>query len=327
MEIANDSLRDFFYNVFKRSICSARNRFLEAGVFLKSSKYAGLFYAILAAFFFSSMSALVHLAGDLPSMQKALFRNLPALLIAALALRRNGIPLRVEKANRGALAGRCIAGTIGLMGNFYAIDRMLLSDANMLNKLSPFFAILFSFLILKEKLRLPQIAGVAAAFAGALLIIRPSGAGADPLAALAGVVGGLGAGLAYTFVRRLGQQHQPSQQIVFYFSLTSCLATAPFFLLNAQPMSPAQLICMLAAGCCGAGGQFSITKAYFHAPARELSVYEYTQILFAALWGFMLFGQVPDGWSVLGYAIIIGSAVVMFLYNNQLGPFRGKARA
>ncbi|MCD7773793.1 MAG: EamA family transporter, partial [Ruminococcus sp.] len=62
---------------------------------------------------------------------------------------------------------------------------------------------------------------------------------------------------------------------------------------------------------------FSITAAYYYAPAREISVYDYSQIIFAALLGFILFGQVPDGLSVLGYVIIIGVAIVMFWYNNK----------
>ena len=80
---------------------------------------------------------------------------------------------------------------------------------------------------------------------------------------------------------------------------------------------------LLAAGLCGAGGQFSITKAYCYAPAREISVYDYTQVLFAAVWGFVLFGQRPDALSVAGYAVIIGAAVWMYRYNRRqaaVGP-------
>ena len=70
-------------------------------------------------------------------------------------------------------------------------------------------------------------------------------------------------------------------------------------------------------GFSAAGGQFSITAAYTHAPAREVSVFDYTQILFSTVLGFFLFGQIPDKWSFVGYGIIIAAAVSMFFYNNR----------
>jgi drug/metabolite transporter (DMT)-like permease len=130
----------------------------------------------------------------------------------------------------------------------------------------------------------------------------------------------MGAGLAYTFVRRLGQRGEDPNRIIFYFSLFSCAVSLPPFFLLGRPMTSGQLLWLLAAGAGGAGGQFFITRAYFYAPARELSVYEYLQVLFAAAWGFVLFGQVPDLLSFLGYGIIVGTAAVMFLYNTRSGP-------
>ena len=270
------------------------------------------------------MTAFVHLAGDLPSTQKALFRNLPALFITAALLWRRRISPRVKPVNRWSLLGRCTAGTVGILLNFYAIDRLVLADANMLNKLSPFFAVVFSRFLLGERLKPAQIGGVLAAFAGALLIIKPTMSGVPVLPAALGAVSGVCAGFAYTCVRKMGQHEENGTRIVFWFSLFSCLVTLPPYLLAGTPMTGRQLLCLLGAGLCGAGGQFSITRAYFYAPARELSVYDYTQVLFATVWGWLLFNQVPDALSFLGYGVIIASAVVMFLYNNQAGPFRPK---
>ena len=138
-------------------------------------KHTAILYILLAALFFSGMTAFVHLSGDLPTGQKALFRNLSALFIAAFTLCRKGIsPLSVAPVNRRPMFWRCLFGTTGLLCNFYAIDHLVLSDANMLNKLSPFFAVILSYVILKEKVRPVQAAGLAGAFAGALLIIKPS---------------------------------------------------------------------------------------------------------------------------------------------------------
>ncbi|MGL5477594.1 MAG: EamA family transporter, partial [Clostridium sp.] len=64
--------------------------------------------------------------------------------------------------------------------------------------------------------------------------------------------------------------------------------------------------------------QFALTAAYKHAPAREISIYDYTQIIFSAIIGFLLFGQIPDYLSFIGYALIIGASLIMFIYNNRL---------
>ena len=82
-------------------------------------------------------------------------------------------------------------------------------------------------------------------------------------------------------------------------------------------MSIAQLMILLLAGLSAAGGQFSITAAYCYAPAKEISVYDYSQIIFSAGLGFLVFGQIPDGLSWLGYGIICTMAVVMFVYNRE----------
>ena len=94
-----------------------------------------------------------------------------------------------------------------------------------------------------------------------------------------------------------------------FFSTFSTLVCLPFFLASYQPMTIKQLLFLLGAGLAATGGQLSITAAYTYAPAKEISVYDYTQVIFAAIWGFLFFGQIPDAWSVIGYVIIIGAAV------------------
>ena len=83
------------------------------------------------------------------------------------------------------------------------------------------------------------------------------------------------------------------------------------------PSTAKQLALLLLCGLCGAGGQFAITAAYSFAPAREISVYDYFQVIFGAVFGFFLFDQLPDLYSFLGYAVIILMAVVNFIYHNR----------
>ena len=104
---------------------------------------------------------------------------------------------------------------------------------------------------------------------------------------------------------------------MFYFSAFSCIVCVPFVALDYAPMSLLQLVYLLLAGAFACVGQLGITKAYVCAPAREISVYDYTQVLFAAALGFFVFGEVPDWLSVLGYMLICGAGVGMFLYNRR----------
>lgn len=282
-----------------------------------NSKTKGILYVITAAFGFSMMSVFVHLAGDMPTFQKAFFRNAAALIFVAALMAKHKINPVPKPQNIPALLGRAGFGTIGLVSNFYAIDRLVLADANMLNKLSPFFAIIFSIFLLKERPTLVQILGVAAAFIGSLFIIKPSMGGYPVFPAVIGAVGGISAGLAYTFVRLLGKKGENSLRIIFFFSAFSCLVCIPFMIMNFAPFSLKSFLYLILAGISASLGQFGITKAYLCAPAKEISVYDYTQVLFAAIFGFFLFGQVPDLLSIAGYILICGAGIAMFLYNRR----------
>lgn len=282
-----------------------------------NSKTKGILYVITAAFGFSMMSVFVHLAGDMPTFQKAFFRNAAALVFVAIIMIKNKITPISKRENLPALFGRAFFGTIGLVSNFYAIDRLVLADANMLNKLSPFFAIIFSIFLLKERPTFVQIFGVLAAFVGSLFIIKPSMGGYAVFPAAVGALGGMSAGLAYTFVRFLGRKGENSFRIIFFFSAFSCLVCIPFMVMNFEPFTFKSFIFLILSGVSASLGQFGITKAYLCAPAKEISVYDYTQVLFAAVFGFFLFNQVPDLLSILGYILICGAGIAMFFYNRN----------
>ena len=282
-----------------------------------SQKTKGILYILTAAFGFSLMSLFVKLAGDLPAMQKAFFRNLVAMIFIFIIMIKEKVSFIPPKEHIPDLLGRSFFGTLGLVCNFYALGTLNLSDANMLNKLSPFFAIICSVFLLREKPKFAQIIGVTVAFVGSLFIIKPGFENPQVLPAVAGLVGGMGAGIAYTFVRRLGKKQENSRRIVFFFSAFSCLLCLPFLIMQYKHMSLLQLVYLILAGTFACVGQLGITKAYICAPAREISVYDYTQVIFAAALGFLVFGDIPDLLSVIGYILICGAGVAMFIYNKK----------
>ena len=167
-------------------------------------KYKGILCILTSAFCFATMNMFVRLAGDLPSIEKSFFRNFVAMLIAFIMIVRAKDGFKWEKGNLPLMLIRAIAGTVGILGNFYAIDHLMLSDATMLNKMSPFFVIIFSIFMMKEKVSLQQALIVLGAFIGSMFVMKPSFSNVNMFAAGIGFLGGLGAGLAYTCVRKLG---------------------------------------------------------------------------------------------------------------------------
>lgn len=282
-----------------------------------SKKNAAVLMIILSAVCFTGMNACVRLSGDLPSIQKSFFRNVVAALFAAAMLVKNRTPLKIQKGCGAAMLMRAACGTAGVFCNFYAVDHLALADASMLNKLSPFFAVIFSIVILKEKTSPLQVAAVIIAFIGSLFIIRPTFSNMELIPSLIGFTGGMGAGAAYTFVRYMKQRGEKSAVIVFCFSVFSCLAALPIMLADFAPMSSKQLGLLLLTGLFAAGGQFAITAAYSFAPAKEVSVFDYSQVIFSAAAGYFIFGQTPVPLSIIGYVIIISSAVWTFVQNNK----------
>ena len=273
-----------------------------------SNKSKGILCILFAAFGFSLMSFFVRISGDIPTMEKAFFRNAVAIIASLILLIRSGEKIRIKKGCMGDIFLRCVFGTSGLIANFYAIDKLNIADANMLNKLSPFFAILISIPILKEKPKKIDILAVLVAFLGAMLIIRPSGSNMQLVPALIGLYGGFGAGAAYVFVRKLGKKGERTPIIVLCFSIFSTAVAIPFIAVNYVPLKPMQLLCLVMAGLSATIGQFGITSAYKYAPAKEISVFDYTQVIFAAILGTLFLGELPQAMSFIGYVIIIGVA-------------------
>ena len=266
-----------------------------------NKKYKGILYIVVSAFCFALMNLFVRMAGDLPSIQKSFFRNFVAAIFACVILLKENIPFRCKRENLIYLVLRAVFGTVGILCNFYAIDHLVLADASMLNKMSPFFAVIFSFLILKEKVTVPQALFVAGAFLGSLFVIKPTFANMNLFPSVLGLLGGIGAGAAYTMVRKLGERGEKGPFIVFFFSAFSCLATLPWLIFDYHPMSAAQLITLLLAGLAAAGGQRH-TFMRRHGKSRFTII---RRFYFRRLWAScssVRFQMYSAGWATESYA-------------------------
>lgn len=284
-----------------------------------SSKTKGIICILLSAFCFSGMSSFINLSGDLPVPQKVFFRNLVALFCASAVLLKNHQPFKPIKGCLKYHFLRSSVGLLGVFGNFYATTHMAhTADAAMLNKLSPFATLIFCALFLKEKVKPKQAVAIVIAFIGAMFVIKPTLSNVELVPSLAGFIGGVSAGAAYTTVRHMANKGENGRFTVFFFSAFSVAVTAPYLIFNYHPMTPQQLFYLFMVGVCAAGGQFAITAAYTFAPSSEISVYDYSNIVFTAIEGYFFLGhQIPDVLSIVGYFIICLMAVWMFIYNNK----------
>lgn len=294
-----------------------------------SPRKRGIVYLLLSSFSFACMALFINLAGDMPVFMKAFFRNLVAIVMSYVILARSPEKFRIKKGSLPGLFMRAGFGTIGVIANFYAISHTNMSDAMMLNKLSPFFAILTSIIVLKESADGFQWAAILTALAGAIFVVKPSFLfgnlgvnGDDVFPLIIALIGGICAGIAYTFLRKVTLKGERGIVVVAFFSTFSCIALIPFIIFTYQPITWLQFFYCCMTGVAACFGQIFITSAYAACPAKEISIYDYSTVIFTALLGLIFLGEIPDWLSVAGYAIIIGASVLNYLYNNNHLRFR-----
>lgn len=283
-----------------------------------TSRQKGILFLLFSVLSFALMNVFVRLSGKLPSIQKAFFRNfVTGIIILLFILRKKEKRPRLEKKHIPLLTLRSIIGTLAMVANYYAVDHLILSDAAVLQKIGPFATIIFSAFILKEKPKFAQVGFVFIAFIGAALVANPALNGGLVVDYLIAIGGGAGAGLAYTLVRKISQNGCDKNIMIAFFSIFSCLISLPFTLFNYYPMVSYQWLYLLLAGFAACGGQIGVTYAYGYAAAKDISVFEYFGILFAALFSFILFREVPSFYAMLGYLLVIIAGVSVYIYNKR----------
>src|SRR5699024_9673100 len=209
--------------------------------------------------------------------------------------------------NQIVLLGRSIFGTLGIVFLFYAIDHLVMSDADMLNKMSPFLVIIFAVIFLKEKVLPFQIVTIVLAFIGLLFILLTLFL-VYLIPYMVGVLSAIFAAAAYTLLRVLGSREK-YYTVVFYFSFFSTVVLLPFLIVFYEPMTGLQWAYLLLAGVFATVGQFGITLAYKYAPAKDISIFTYSTVIFTTILSFTVFGEGPDKLSIIVYVIILCSMV------------------
>lgn len=269
----------------------------------------GITFILLSSLFFALMAATVKFLGDMPTAEKIFFRNLIGIFIALTLVKKTGSSLVGN--NKKLLVLRSLFGLLGIAAYFYALANMKLSDAVILNKMSPFFVMIFASVFLKENITKKQVIALITAACGAILVIRP-GFDSNIFPALIALSSSIVAGMSYTIVRQL-RKTDSAPTVVFYFSLFSTLAMIPFMVSGSFVVpSFSQVIALLSLGLFAAAAQLFMTNAYRHAEAGELSIYTYANIVFSTIFGLVIFQEIPDIFSILGALLIISAGYLNY---------------
>jgi drug/metabolite transporter (DMT)-like permease len=283
----------------------------------------GLQYAGFAALCFSFMSAFAKLAGErIPTQEIVLARGLVGTVLTFGILRRMGLsPWGTE---RKLLLLRGLFGYAALSCFLWAVVRLPLADTTVIHFTNPVFTALLAAVFLGERLRGWETILALMALGGVVVVARPSFLVGESSALDPGVVGVALAGAilsaaAYVTARRLTRTHDP-MVIVFAFAFVTLLGSVPATLPVFVWPHGWEWLLLLGVGVATQGGQVYVTKALKAEKAGRAMAVGYLQIVFAAAWGILIFGETPDLWTGVGAAVIIGSTFVMARIHPVAAP-------
>ena len=278
-----------------------------------NNKIKGILCVLISSFSFCTMNVFLRYSGELPTTQKVFFRNIIAAIVALIILYQRKEKIKVQKKSIPSLFARCVFGTVAMLCNFYAVDHLLLSDVTIIAKLGPFFTIIFCYIFLREIPKKYQIIGILIAFCGIYFVANPSFNNGLLIDYFIAITGAVCMGLAYTFLRSCLNKGESKSIIVFIFSFFSSVVCLPLLLINYHSMTMFQTIMLLCAGLSATAGQFGLTYAYYYASAKDVSIYDYSQLIWAAIYAYFLFNEPFILSSIIGYIIITGAAVYIFI--------------
>jgi len=268
----------------------------------------GALLMAVSALLFASMAAMVSLAArELANAPIVFFRHFTMLVFLLPWLVRQGRRALETDDFAGHLV-RGLAGVAAVACYFYAIARLRLADAVLLNQSMPLFIPLVERAWLGERIPSRLWGVLLLGFAGLLLILRP-GSGVFEPAALVGLASAVLASIAQVGIRRLTRT-EPVTRIVFYFGLVaSVVALPPAAYWWTSPSAKTWAILLLM-GIFATVGQFTLTRAYVHAPAAQVGPFLYVGPVFAGLLDWLIWGRLPDALFVAGAVVVIASATL-----------------
>lgn len=276
----------------------------------------GALWVVLSCLCIASMGALVKTLGArLDSFQLAFFRSLFALLsVLPFALRAGVGVLRTERA--GLHLARGLAGTVAMMCGFFALTRLSLADATAIGFTTPLFLTVLAALVLHEVVRWRRWSATAFGFLGVLVMFRP-GEGILEVAALAALLGALCVATVRLLIKRLAATEKSLTMIVYFCLISTTVSALPAVFVWRSP-TLAELALLVLLGCVASVTQIFMIRGYGTGEASALAPFEYSRLPFAAIYGFFLFAELPDLYTLLGASMIAGSTFYIARREHRL---------
>lgn len=284
---------------------------------------AGILWMVFAVFVFVGMDAMAKWQTETyPVVQIIFFRAVfGTLVLLPFLLRGRGIVAQLKTKRSGLHFVRSMIGCLSLFAFFLSYRYLALADAIAISFVSPLFMTALSVPFLREHVGWRRWCAIGVGFMGVLVIVRPGG-GLFTIHALLPVLGAFTYALVGVTIRLLSRTESPVT-IVFYFGVFSSLvagAALPFFWVT--PVSAIDWIGQIGIGLIGGIAQLAMTNAFRLAPVSVASPFEYTGIVWAALVGFLVWGDLPAASTWGGAALVIGSG--LYILHRQTLVARGR---
>ena len=274
---------------------------------------------LVAGFLFGCMGVFVKLgAAHFSHVELVFYRSFFGLLMVYLVMRQQCVS--VATLHWRSHLWRGISGSVALALFFYCITVLPLATAVTLNYTAPLFLTIFTMLVFKDKFHLPLTIAIALGFCGVVLLLHPTLQHDQLLPGLLGLISGFLAGIAYLNVRQLGQIGEPEARTVFYFSLTASIGSGVWMLFDTVHALTLQgFVILLGLGLSATLAQLAMTRAYRIGRTLVVGSMAYSTIIFASLFGMILWGETLPltGW--VGMALIIAGGVISL----RLAPKHG----
>jgi drug/metabolite transporter (DMT)-like permease len=269
-----------------------------------------------AGFFALAAAAVKALHGALPLSEVVLFRNLlalPAMLVLAHWTTAGGLRAALRTRYPARHGERLIGGLMGMYGSFYGYVHLPLATVTALNFTMPLFLTALSVMLLRETVGWRRLAVVLAGFGGVLIMLQPGGGGPLHLGAVGAVLAGaLGWAYAMVSIRRMGEAGEAGITIVLWFAIGAALvagiASIPVWVWP----TPEQWGLLLLVGIVSVAAQLLMTAAYRSADTTVVAPFEYSAILWTTALGVLLWGEVPDGWDLVGFLVLVGAGLAIW---------------
>jgi drug/metabolite transporter (DMT)-like permease len=274
--------------------------------------------AALGAFLmFTIMNVFAKLLSEQHSViEIAFYRNLIAtlpFLIVIFGLGRREI--LVIRSKPGLIMTRAVLGTVSLVGTFAAFSMLPLADTTVLLFASSLFIPILGVLVLRESVGPYRWAAVVTGFVGVLIMARPSG----NVYAL-GIAIALGTAFLQAILQILLRYlagHERPETITFYFFLIGMIVTAlPLPFIAVRP-TVAEIPMLLGVGLSGAAAQWLFSTAFRHAPATVVTIFNYSSIVWATLFGWLIWDDWPLPVVFAGAAVVIASNILIIWRDNR----------